>query len=664
MIEDRLTNYPQGRFYDACNYTPLLSALVKLTQLLTIQYSVWEEECGRVSYASDALQTVRSACLLRNSSTPFGWILTLRSYGRRIRNNTTSAGFISWTDDFSQLSFKDLTLDITAIRNFIQLEIGLLQQDLVEICLGPDKAVPSFDLHQLKDNPASIKIGWSFIQEPQNNLLDWKEWLLQRVLDCPLLSQRFFRPKNRGGELPKPPEWNCTEVRSYLKTERRFLTRLSLLIYLLSGQPARGTELFSLRFQNTSLGGSRSIFIEHGLVSFVTSYHKGYSIDGRLKLIHRYLTSDLSQILVQYLVLVRPFVQQLHSLAFNEVFGSSFLWAKRDTPWDTCYLTDFFAVETARELGKDSTLMVSSWRHIAIAISREFLPRGEYFDRAADQETLTAIDRQAGHHGLTAATIYGRLIAEGYGQVRQFRERYRRISLLWHQFWLQGSTEKSVPAESIDLVEQTAPTILMGTQATIQTTEPAEAVVLTTRREGQKNEEQQVVMTLSPSISASLAFQATPLPAIQLEQQLLQRPDQESIQQKRLSSSQPIDHRSTIGTTPRIAQKSTPLPTMQSPSHLISQPSTLVTLPAVPLPDPQPQVPLIRDTQPLVLQQQQLLQQYMQQQTQQLMDLIQSPQSMQATTAGLSKQSFAPSSVEAERYTDRDIRNTKRPRIE
>ena len=240
-------------------------------------------------------------------------------------------------------------------------------------------------------------------------------------------------------------------MQGYLQIARRFLTRLALLVYILGGQPPRGTELFSIRFRNTMTGGARNLYINHGLVSFVTSYHKRYSIEGSLKLIHRYLSPQLSQILVQYLVLIRPFVEQLNKLVFHQSIDSPFLWAHKGTTWNTAQLSGFFATESARELGPDSRLVVSAWRHIAIAVSREFLPKGVYFDREADKETMSIIDQQAGHCGLTAATIYGRLVEEGHGQIRQFRERYRCITRRWQSFWLDTpvptSIQQSLPGE-------------------------------------------------------------------------------------------------------------------------------------------------------------------------------------------------------------------------
>ena len=84
----------------------------------------------------------------------------------------------------------------------------------------------------------------------------------------------------------------------YLKLSQAFLTRLALLALILSGQPARSTELLSLRYRNTLAGGVRNLSLVHGAFSFVTLYHKGYTIGGSTKLIYRYLPPDLSQTLV------------------------------------------------------------------------------------------------------------------------------------------------------------------------------------------------------------------------------------------------------------------------------------------------------------------------------------------------------------------------------
>ena len=50
------------------------------------------------------------------------------------------------------------------------------------------------------------------------------------------------------------------------------------------------------------------MFIEDGMVVFVTRYHKGYEVKGDVKIIHRYLLREVGELVVWYLWLVLPFV--------------------------------------------------------------------------------------------------------------------------------------------------------------------------------------------------------------------------------------------------------------------------------------------------------------------------------------------------------------------
>ena len=122
--------------------------------------------------------------------------------------------------------------------------------------------------------------------------------------------------------------WKKNAVQAYSSRLDNFLEQILLLIYLTAGQPARGTELMSLQHSNTAQGHHRSIFIEEGLISTVTSYHKGYNITGSTKIIHRYLLKEVSELLVYYLWLVLLFLQKLNMLVYKHVaLPSLFLWS-------------------------------------------------------------------------------------------------------------------------------------------------------------------------------------------------------------------------------------------------------------------------------------------------------------------------------------------------
>ena len=60
---------------------------------------------------------------------------------------------------------------------------------------------------------------------------------------------------------------------------------LLILMHMCSGQAARTTEIMSIRHQNTSNGGIRNVFIDRGMVLFVTAYHKGYEFSEHTKIV-------------------------------------------------------------------------------------------------------------------------------------------------------------------------------------------------------------------------------------------------------------------------------------------------------------------------------------------------------------------------------------------
>lgn len=93
-----------------------------------------------------------------------------------------------------------------------------------------------------------------------------------------------------------------------------FKEKLLVLIHVTGGQPARGPEILSVRHSNTAEVGHRHIFVEDGMVVFVTRYHKGYALQGDVKIIHRYLPREVGELPVWYLWLILPFQQRMEAL--------------------------------------------------------------------------------------------------------------------------------------------------------------------------------------------------------------------------------------------------------------------------------------------------------------------------------------------------------------
>jgi hypothetical protein len=137
-----------------------------------------------------------------------------------------------------------------------------------------------------------------------------------------------------------------------------------------------------------------SIYIEHGLVGTVTTYHKGYSVSNSTKIIHCYLPKPVSELVVYYLWLVLPFWQAMAWLAWRQSGPqSAFLWPCGDGTWDSSQLR--IVLQQEAEIQLQTKLNILSYRHAAIAISQVHLKCGGFKqDYGTDDATF---NEQASH---------------------------------------------------------------------------------------------------------------------------------------------------------------------------------------------------------------------------------------------------------------------------
>jgi hypothetical protein len=119
--------------------------------------------------------------------------------------------------------------------------------------------------------------------------------------------------------------------------------------------------------------------------------------------------------------------------------------------WSSDKLRTILEDYTLRHLGVK--IGISSWRHIAISISRRFLqgafgdigPTGALGDSGSDSDGEGGLDSpwdlQAGHSSHVAGMIYGREIQQGTTGVAAQQEHYRKVSTTWHRFFNFGSQD-------------------------------------------------------------------------------------------------------------------------------------------------------------------------------------------------------------------------------
>jgi hypothetical protein len=297
--------------YEALNYTPKLSAFIKIAQLLVLQKSVILAEDGVVQDPLGPLDEMRNRFMTLENATPFTWAVHLRSFGKRIRDCSTSLGYMRWSEDGETINYREIELQIPVFKRFAIEQVHATQQSLEALFLlgtdeSRDEVVPRIALDRLRDDPTNTTRGWNFLKDRRNaEILPPSEtWLLRRVIGMDGLRDRFCTLDSGRNII-----WDLKEYQLYLAHVNRFLESLLLLVHLTAGQPARGTEITGLQHVNTVY--HRNVFVEDGLVAIVTSYHKGYTCTGTTKIIHRYLPREISELVIYYLWLVLPFVQKL-----------------------------------------------------------------------------------------------------------------------------------------------------------------------------------------------------------------------------------------------------------------------------------------------------------------------------------------------------------------
>ncbi len=442
---------------DASNYPPILSAMIKISRFMVIQqglemsrHNVGESRLdSRDSQSSvsssEVDESIEGGCLeyvarmmdrfmVRGSHSPMQWMMDLRTYGLKIHFNTTSEGHIDWVDD--QILYKSIQFSMSEFRGMIHGLVGesrrMLMKDL--IFEDDDFNTPRIPWQSLRDNPIENTRGWNFIQDVRNQLIDEQSWLFDRIGQNENVKRKFIKP-GRG------LTWNRAGIEEYMHRVMEYREKLLVLIHVTGGQPARAPELLSVRHSNTIKGEHRNVFVEDGLMVFVTRYHKGYAVSGDVKVIHRYLPREVGELVVYYLWLVLPFQQRLEAAVWKKNEVSAYMWPidPDGKKWTSKRMRKVMKRESLVGLGLELT--IQSYRELTIGISRRYM-QGQAFRMDEDDEDGDwqegekdeVMDLQAGHTAHVAGMIYARGIMERSGEVASKRQKFRECSEMWHRF--------------------------------------------------------------------------------------------------------------------------------------------------------------------------------------------------------------------------------------
>ncbi|CAG8195842.1 unnamed protein product [Penicillium olsonii] len=460
------------------SYPPILSSVIKIARFMIVQKALQLhvpaatpredepaaslEDIIRQADREPELTPIRQIqhlvqrYLIRGTSSPMQWMIDLRTYGRSAFTQSTKPGHISWTGT-DRLLYKQLNFTMSEFTTCVHQISADVRYRLVHHLLLQDprgrSTIPAIPWDTLYDDPSNTAVQYSFLTHDTTVWpVDGRVWLFNQVTDLPTHRQRFFTVRRK--------ELSPIATDQYLDRVVEFREQLAILIHLYAGQPARATELLSLRHRNTQAGGVRNLFIEDSLVALVSRYHKGYQFSNDVKLIHRYLPREVGELVVWYLWLVLPFADLLQTSrdARTQIPPKrermDYLWPTDPNggSWDDRRVRKHLQDATGKYLN-GQVLNIHDYRDVTIGISRRYLQASSHFPNDKSQEEHDPddmakpnmnldpdawmshiLDLQAAHSSHIAGTTYGRSIDEQPGTTAHRRQLFRRSSTDWHRF--------------------------------------------------------------------------------------------------------------------------------------------------------------------------------------------------------------------------------------
>lgn len=452
-------------FHGPESYPSMLSSIIKISRFLVCRYS-YEESTTLRPQSNDELgsesedislidlglelgsgpltrlTTLVNQFMISGSHSPMDWLLSLRAYGIKIAQNTTSPGQIDWNGD--TIAYRNISFSLLDFRGFIHGLISSTRSILINDILFESyfthstSQIPEIPWGDIHDNPLDPTPFSDFLSNSRSNfqLSNSARWLWDRIMSNPILYRRFRKSNSQG-------DWKHKRLERFFSIIHQFLEKLSILFDITGGGPPRGTELLSIRCSNSVNSGHRNIYYENGLLCYVTFYHKGYSISGSTKIIHRYLPREIGELLVYYQWLVRPFQQRIAQSIFHKpmsdyLFEKSTRSSKHTRPMTSSDFRLIFRRETT--LGLGIAINPSEYRHIAIGIARRFLQKTSGFESSNDSLNSDSeddsdyeddvIDLQASHKTRTSLLIYARGLLEKPGETSTLKARFRQASIV------------------------------------------------------------------------------------------------------------------------------------------------------------------------------------------------------------------------------------------
>ena len=139
----------------------------------------------------------------------------------------------------------------------------------------------NWQLFDAEDDMTEIVKDYCFVSAPRNACSKQRSALLDSFLDNAVTDSFFTKGRNGAIVL-----WRKNKCIEWLKRCKSLLEKLMILCHLLGGQPARATEMATLRWQNVT-HERRGVYWVNGSIMLLAIYSKTRGITSKNRLIPR-----------------------------------------------------------------------------------------------------------------------------------------------------------------------------------------------------------------------------------------------------------------------------------------------------------------------------------------------------------------------------------------
>jgi hypothetical protein len=379
---------------------------------------------------------------------PFGFLCETMHLAATVAGYGSALPQVVWLgEEYKSLTIHGKRVDLDELQRLChELLKDAKRKVRHEIRMGlPGFKDFNWDRFDPEDDLSNVDLNYSFILKA---FAGKRKALLDQFLDNKVTNDYFTK-----GRVGNRILWNKKNCINWMKKCKQLLEILATACHLLGGQPARSTELVTIRWKN-SADEQRGVYWAYGTVVLLGQYSKTRSQSSQNRLIPRYmgrqrsrltdgrfLPPELGTLVTEYLAMIRPI-----EIFFSGLFNckgrndlNEFLWADyKKGIWSGEYLSDLLKSHTSKS--KMRALGFRDYRQIAVAFMEKHLKHNLGGHVWEGEENI--FDLQAGHVGRTVERHYA--VASGDSRIvsREGMHQYYHASKAWYELLLKMERER------------------------------------------------------------------------------------------------------------------------------------------------------------------------------------------------------------------------------